>query len=198
MSANPHPCRHSTLCHPPGKPEVRTSKRAYGYLGQLTSRTARRGVHGLRHGSRSQCERTYMKSAGESPSHPETSYGRAAEGNCVVARRGGEQPEADLRSQTRVNPIRFTTAASLLASGEACRTSGNRFLPHPSFTGEKRAVVDGWGENAGKVSCGRVESCSGRNPRKRSRAAVRVAIVVMKRGNARGAKGGRKVERQRP
>ena len=152
----------------------------------------------LRAGCPGQCERTYMKSAGESPSHPETSYGRAAEGNCVVARRGGEQPEADLRSQTRVNPIRFTTAASLLASGEACRTSGNRFPPHPSFTGEKRAVVDGWGENAGKVSCGRVESCPGRNSRKRSRAAVRVAIVVMKRGNARGAKGGRKVERQRP
>ena len=156
------------------------------------------GTHGLRPEARSQCERTYMKSTGESPSHPETSNGKAAGGNCVVVRRGGEQPEADLRSQTRVNPIRFTTAASLLASGEACRTSGNRFLPHPSFTGEKRAVVDGWGENAGKVSCGRVESCPGRNPRERSRAAVRVAIVVMKRGNARGAKGGRKVERQRP
>ena len=127
------------------------------------ARAARRGC---------QCERTYMKSAGESPSHPETSYGRAAEGNCVVARRGGEQPEADLRSQTRVNPIRFTTAASLLASGEACRTSGNRFPPHPSFTGEKRAVVDGWGENAGKVSCGSVESCPGRTPREWSRTAV--------------------------
>ena len=49
------------------------------------------------------CERTYMKSTSESLSHPETSYGRAAEGNCVVMRRGGEQPEADLRSQTRVN-----------------------------------------------------------------------------------------------
>ena len=144
-----------------------------------------------RAGCPDQCERTYMKSTGESPSHPETSYGRAAEGNCVVARRGGEQPEADLRSQTRVNPIRFTTAASLLVSGEACRMSGNRFLPHPSFTGEKRAVVDGWGENAGKVSCGRVESCPGRTPRERSRTAVRAAIVVMKRGNARGAKGGR-------
>lgn len=144
------------------------------------------------------CERTYMKSTSESLSHPETSYGRAAGGNCVVARRGGEQPEADLRSQTKVNPIRFTTAASLRASGEACRMSGNRLLPHPSFTGEKRAVVDGWGENAGKVSCGRVEICPGRNPCERSRAEVRVAIVVMKRGNARGAKGGRKVERQQP
>ena len=139
-----------------------------------------------------------MKSTGESPSPPETSNGRAAEGNCVVARRGGEQPEADLRSQTKVNPIRFTTVASLLANGEACRMSGNRFLPHPSFTGEKRTIVDGWGENAGKVSCGRVEICPGRNSRKRNRAEVRAVIVVMKRGNARGAKGGRKVERQRP
>ena len=139
-----------------------------------------------------------MKSTSESLSHPETSYGRAARGNCVVVRRGGEQPEADLRSQTKVNPIRSSTAASLLVSGEACRMSGNRFLPHLSFTGEKRAVGDGWGENAGKVSCGNVEICPGRNPRKRSRAEVRASMVAMKRGNARGARGGRKVERQGP
>ena len=133
-----------------------------------------------------------MKSTGESPSHPETSYGRAAGGNCVVERRGGEQPEADLRSQIQVNPIRFTTTVSLRPTGEACRTSGNRFLPHPSFTGEKRVVVDGWGENAGTVSCGSVESCPGRNPCERGRAAVRVVIVAKKRGNSRGAKGDRK------
>jgi hypothetical protein len=54
-------------------------------------------------GRRRSCERTYMKSTGESLSHPETSYGKAAGGNCVVARRGGEQPEADLRSQMKVN-----------------------------------------------------------------------------------------------
>jgi hypothetical protein len=83
-----------------------------------------------------------MKSTSESRSHPETSNGRAAEGNGVVARRGGEQPEADLRSQTKVNPIRFTTAASLLANDETCRMSGNRFLPHPSYTGEKRVWID--------------------------------------------------------
>ena len=144
------------------------------------------------------CERTYMKSTSESLSHPETSNGRAAEGNCVVVRRGGEQPEADLRSQTKVNPIRFTTTASLLGNGEACRTSGSRFPLHPSSTREKRVVVDGWGENAGKVSCGSVEICPGRNPRERNRTEVRAAIVVVKRGNARGVKGGRKVERQRP
>ena len=62
-----------------------------------------------------------MKSTSESLSHPETSNGRAVGGNCVVVRRGGEQPEADLRSQTKVNPIRFATAASLLASGQRGR-----------------------------------------------------------------------------
>lgn len=83
-------------------------------------------------------------------------------------------------------------------TGEACRKSGNCFLPHPSFTGEKRVVVDGWGENAGKVSCGRVEICPGRNPRERNRAEVRAVVVAMKRGNACGARDGRKVERQKP
>ena len=149
-------------------------------------------------GHRPSCERTYMKSTSESLSHPETSNGKAAGGNCVVVRRGGEQPEADLRSQIKVNPIRFTATVSLRATGEACRMSGNRFLPHPSSTGEKRAAVDGWDENAGKVSWGNVESCPGRNPRERSRAEVRAAIRAVKRGNARGAKGGRKVERQKP
>jgi len=138
-----------------------------------------------------------MKSTSESLSHPETSNGRAAEGNCVVVRRGGEQPEADLRSQTKVNPIRPIMVASLLGNGEACRMSDNRFLPHPSYKGENRAVRGGWGENVGKVSYGSVESCPGRNPRERSRAAVRAIIVAMKRGNVRGAKGGRKVERSR-
>ena len=42
------------------------------------------------------------------------------------------------------------------------------------------------------------EICPGRNPRKRSRAEVRAVIVVMKRGNAHGARDGREVERQGP
>ena len=139
-----------------------------------------------------------MKSTSESLSPPETSYGRAAEGNCVAVRRGGEQPEADPQSQIPVNPIRPSTAASLLGNGEACRMSGDRSDRHPSSMVKGRAVVGGWGENAGKVSCGRIESCPGRNPRERSRAEVRAAIRAMKRGNARGVKGGRKVERSRP
>ena len=132
-----------------------------------------------------------MKSTSESLSRPETSHGRAAGGNRVAARRGGEQPEADPWSRTQVNPIRSATTASLPANGEACRQSGDCLPPHPSLKGEKQVVGDGWGGNAGKVSWWTVESCPGRKPRERLRAAVRAAIVVRKRGNARGAKGGR-------
>ena len=139
-----------------------------------------------------------MKSTSESLSHPETSNGRAAGGNCVVVRRGGEQPEADLWSQTKVNPIRFATAASLRTSGEACGQSHNRFLSQTSYKGEKWAVGDGWGGNARKVTYGSVETCAGRNPFRRGRVGVRAVIVAKKRGNSCGAKGGRKVERQRP
>ena len=159
------------------------------------------------------CECTYMKSISESLSPPGTSYGRAAEGNCVAVRRGGEQPEADPQSLIPMNPIRPSTAASLPGNGEACRKSGDRSDRHPSSMVKDRAVGGGWGENAGKVSCGSIESCPGRNPRERSRAAVRAAIVaqatrgksdagktgtmVRSRVTTGGVKGGRKVERPR-
>ena len=42
------------------------------------------------------------------------------------------------------------------------------------------------------MSYGSVETCAGSNPFRRDRAGVRAAIVATKRGNARGAKGGRK------
>ena len=85
-----------------------------------------------------------MKSTSESLSHPKTSNGRGTGSNCVVVRRGGEQPELDLWSQTKVNPIRFATAVSLLASGEASGQSHIRFLTHSSYRGGNRAV-GGWG-----------------------------------------------------
>src|SRR5580704_19589488 len=46
-----------------------------------------------------------------------------AEGNCVAARRGGEQPEANEPSATQVNSIRPVALASLLANGEAQLTT---------------------------------------------------------------------------
>ena len=141
---------------------------------------------------------TVMKSTSESLSLPETSNGRAAGGNCVVVRRGGEQPEADPRSQTQVNPIRHAIAASLLGSGEACRMSGDRSGRHSSS-----AVRNGLLGVAGVRTRGRFHDGPLRPVRAGSRASgagagVRAVIVARKRGNACGAKGGRKVERTRP
>ena len=41
------------------------------------------------------------------------------EGNCVAARRGGEQPEVNAQSATKVNSIRPCRSASLRIQGEA-------------------------------------------------------------------------------
>src|SRR5689334_11274932 len=43
---------------------------------------------------RNQCACTYQRTEGERPNHSKTRRGCEAEGNCVAARRGGEQPEA--------------------------------------------------------------------------------------------------------
>jgi hypothetical protein len=46
-----------------------------------------------------------------------------AESNCVAARRGGEQLEANVSSVTTVNSIWPVVLASLLANGEAQMTT---------------------------------------------------------------------------
>src|SRR5690242_10491199 len=61
------------------------------------------------------CNRAPAKarhSRGESPRRVRA-LGPVTEGNCVAARRGGEQLEVNRRSATRVNPIRPTRAANL-------------------------------------------------------------------------------------
>jgi hypothetical protein len=59
-----------------------------------------------------------VNTRGASPRREEV-WPFVAEGNCVAARRGGEQPEANVSSVTPVNSIRPVTLASLLESGEA-------------------------------------------------------------------------------
>ena len=60
-----------------------------------------------------------------------------AEGNCVVERRGGEQPEANDQSinKTMMNSIRPDALASQLFNGEAKNgnrpVKGERPLPRP-------------------------------------------------------------------
>ena len=149
--------------------------------------------------SRSSANEVTMRTTSESLSPPETSNGRAAGGNCVAVRRGGKQPEADPQTQREhVKPIRPATLASLLGKGEACGVSHDRSDRDPSLKVRVAGVGGGWAEYAGKFSWPTVETCAGRTPLRRCRAGVRAAIVAVKRGNARGAKGGRKVERPRP
>ena len=99
-----------------------------------------------------------MNSASESL-RPERSAQRlAAGGNCVAARRGGEQPEADSQSTTElpnsVNPFRPAISTSLLVKSEVCGGpwSVGLFHSHPALKDEDREVEGGWGWNEGKGS----------------------------------------------
>jgi len=71
------------------------------------------------------------------------------EGNCVAARRGGEQPEVNVQSVTQVNSIRPVVVASLLGNGEAQLTHG------PS----ERAATSRW---SGKPGTQEPRTVSGR------------------------------------
>jgi hypothetical protein len=137
--------------------------------------------------------KTY-KPVSESLNATEPDNGGEAEGNCVAARRGGEQPDAKEQSQTKVNSIRHVSAASLLASGEACAKRESRSREEPGI-GDLDADGCGWSGNVAKGVCLSGESCTDRthgdDPERR--AAVRAAVGAEKSGNADGAKGGRKV-----
>jgi hypothetical protein len=120
-----------------------------------------------------------MRRTDESSS-PALAWRRVAEGNCVAARRGGEQPEAKLSSQTGqqrpVNPIRPESVASLRNSGEA------RFqdlIPKGTQHVMLRGYGSGgWGEKAVKVRQINVEIPSCADER---RGEVRALIVAMTR-----------------
>ena len=143
------------------------------------------------HGLESPCQCVHETMNSECESH----YLRgdrdcgAVEGNCVAARRGGEQPETEGRSRTKVNSIRHVRRASLLARGEACRVSGK---PVTALMLSKLATGRlgcGWSENDPKRAWDKWRSRRG----ELSRDGVRGFIVAMKPANAGGAKGPRKV-----
>ena len=133
-----------------------------------------------------------MESESESLIPPEASNGRAAEGNCVAVRRGGEQLEADPRSQRQVNTIRPFKATSLLATGEVGSFWSILGASHLSLKVRSWALGGGWCENAVKVSCGSNEIWRQQESSKRTPSEVRAVIVASKPGNSGGAKGGRK------
>ena len=134
-----------------------------------------------------------------------------AEGNCVVERRGGEQPEANVQSisKTMLNSIRPDTLASLPLKGEAgdwklpLTGDGNSDDLHcgDSERGHSRGVLGVWRWNGGKLKQResgiaireRMEFMTEGGPKSHPEG-DRALVVAKKRGNARGAKGGREVE----
>jgi hypothetical protein len=134
-----------------------------------------------------------MNSECESHIPPADRKSVAAGGNCVAAMRGGEQPEAEVRSQIGllrpVNSIRWLRRASLCRKGEACRASGEPRTARGLSMLDRGLRSHGWSENARKGS-----GMTIRDRRRRlTCAGVRALIVAMKPGNAGGAKERRKV-----
>ena len=117
---------------------------------------------------------------GERPSTVQA-WHRVAEGHCVAVRRGGEQPEANLSSQSsqtrRLNPIRPVGVASLRRRGEALALS----LPEAITKHDHTIAKDsegGWDEKAGKAEQLSVEILPGATE---SGEEVRALIVALKR-----------------
>jgi hypothetical protein len=118
--------------------------------------------------------------------------GRAVKGNCVVARRGGEQPETEGWSRTKVNSIRYLQRASLLAKGEACRVSGESVTVQGLPILETDRGGYGWSGNDQKGTWAKWRERPG--SRREGPVAGRAFIVAMKPGNSGGAKGRRKMK----
>jgi len=106
--------------------------------------------------------------------------------------RGGEQPETEGWSRTKVNSIRHVQRVSLLGKGEACRVSGESVTVQGLPILETDRCGCGWSGNDQKGAWDKWRARSG--SRREGRAAVRAFIVAMKPGNAGGAKGRRKMK----
>src|SRR5471032_364502 len=130
-----------------------------------------------------------MNSECESHYRPGGKDRGAVGGNCVAARRGGEQPETEDWSRTKVNSIRHVQRASLLGQGEACRGSGESVPVQGLPILETGRCGCGWSGNDQKGPWDKWRDRRGGL----SRAGVRGSIVALKPGNAGGAKGPRKV-----
>ena len=113
-----------------------------------------------------------------------------------MATPGGEQPEAEVRSQIGlprpVNSIRWLRGASLCRMGEACRASGEPRTALGLSMLERGPCSYGWSENASKGTWMTIRDRRGRL----TCVGVRALIVAMKPGNAGGAKERRKVNAQ--
>ena len=124
-----------------------------------------------------------------------------------MATPGGEQPEAEVRSQIGlprpVNSIRWLQGASLRRKGEACRESGEPQTARGLLMLDCGPCSYGWSENVRKGACMKIGELVGQDgvhdsfagPKSRP-PAVRASIVATKPSNVGGAKERRKVNAQ--
>ena len=148
---------------------------------------------------------------GESPLRAEH-WRPVAEGNCVIERWGGEQPEANHQSVSNdmLNSIRPDALASLLANGEArnrkpARKGRGQLRRPTSWTDREHGVGvhgvagDGMVSRGGDVNrgsrAGSRDGVHGLWPEEPSPEGDRALIRAWKRSNARRAKEGREMER---
>ena len=134
-----------------------------------------------------------------------------AGGNCVVERRGGEQPEANCQSvnTTMMNSILLYPLASLLGYGEAeirkPTREGQGNFDDPCYVETVSAAVgmdgvfgDGkagsWSDVNQGSRAGEGAEFMAQRPEEPCPEGDRASVGAKKRGNARGAKGGRKVK----
>jgi hypothetical protein len=135
---------------------------------------------------------------GESP-RPTEHWLSVAEGNCVVERRGGRQPEANNQSiiKKMMNSIRPDALASMRRKWRSPRRKptreGMRQL-RGLTCGETVSAGTGVHMNQGSRSGEGAAFMVCRRPEEPRPEGDRASVVALKRGNARGAKGGRKVE----
>jgi hypothetical protein len=161
------------------------------FISKLLNRSSCRRVRRYL-GNRRSCVHEAMNPECESHYHAGGRNRSAVEGNCVAAMRGGEQPETEGWSRTKVNSIRQANRASLRANGEACRVSGEPVTVQGLPILETGRVGCGWSGNDWKGTWDKWRERPG--SRREGSVAVRAFIVAVKPGNAGGAKGRRKMK----
>ena len=92
-------------------------------------------------------------------------HSSVAEGNCVVVRRGGEQPEANCRSVGERTRFGGGAATSLLIQGEVRNTLDALRVVDKAMFRQPNVVGDGTTGRCGAVSG---ETCAGGGERRRS------------------------------
>ena len=121
--------------------------------------------------------------------------------SATASPRGGVESSAvgTRSTATKVNTIRRQTWTSLRENGEVAAMEQSKVSAHRSSHGGPCVASSVVGGSRSGRGCAREDGrTAGAGSRKRCPAEVRAAIRARKRGNARGAKGGRKVERPRP